>query len=272
VDDNEANLKLVMTLLQDCKVEAEGAASGFEALGKARQKSFDLVFMDLQMPGMDGVETTARLRELDSNNGQHTPIIALTAHALADEQARLAQQGFDGYMAKPISTSQLTETIREHTGYEYQETGAADPISVPEVRDTRRALRPSTRMKKQECMSVDESIQLAAGKADLAEELFSMLLEQIHTDRPVIQKLWNEGDLDALLEATHKLHGASRYCGVPELRDAAHQMETALKSSAPDTERRKEQLLSAMDHLQDWSEQTDWQSLFRSHGGQAGNG
>ena len=271
VDDNDANLKLVMTLLADCKVEAEGAASGFEALGKARQKSFDLVFMDLQMPGMDGVETTARLRELDRGNGRHTPIIALTAHALAEEQARLAQQGFDGYMAKPISTSQLTETILEHTGYEYQKTGQDERIWVPEVRDTRRTLRPSTRMKKLECMSVDESIQLAAGKADLAEELFSMLVEQIQSDRPLIQELWLNGDLEALLEATHKLHGASRYCGVPELRDAANQLETALKGGAPDIERRKDQLLNAMDHLQDWSEQTDWQSLFRSHSSQPGN-
>ena len=271
VDDNEANLKLVMTLLQDCKVEAEGAASGFEALGKAREKPFDLVFMDLQMPGMDGVETTARLRELDNSSGRHTPIIALTAHALADEQDRLAQQGFDGYMTKPISTSQLEETVLEHTGYKHMKTGFAELIQVPEVRDTRRTLRPSTRTLQPDCISIEESIQLAAGKADLAEELFSMLLEQIQSDRPLIQEQWLSKNLEALLDSTHKLHGATRYCGVPELRDAAQQLETALKCSEPDTEHKKDQLLMAMDRLLEWSEQTDWQSLFRSLGGQAEN-
>jgi len=262
VDDNDANLKLVMTLLEDCQLDAEGASSGFEALSKARQKPFDLVFMDLQMPGMDGVETTARLREMDTGN-HRTPIIALTAHALADEQERLTKQGFDGYMPKPISSGQLTEIIHEYTGYVCPKSGSNGRLPVPEVRDTRRALRPSTRKMQQDCVSVDESIQLAAGKADLAEELFSMLLEQVHVDRERIPGLWANDNMDELLECVHKLHGATRYCGVPELRAAANHLETAIKCSAPDLEHQKDQLLSAMERLQIWSDQTDWQQLFR---------
>lgn len=263
VDDNDANLKLVMTLLRDCQIEAEGASSGFEALSKARKKPFDLVFMDLQMPGMDGVETTARLRDLDQAP-HRTPIIALTAHALADEQDRLFQQGFDGYMPKPISSSQLTSIIRQYTGYESIAVGESKQIPVPEVRDTGRAMRPSTRTMEQDCVSIRESIQLAAGKTDLAEELFSMLLEQVHNDQSQVAEFWRRGDLDGLLECVHKLHGATRYCGVPELRAAANRLETALKCAAPDIEHHKVQLLAAMERLQNWSEQTDWQRLFRA--------
>lgn len=262
VDDNDANLKLVMTLLEDCQLEAESASSGFEALSKARQKPFDLVFMDLQMPGMDGVETTARLREMDTGN-HRTPIIALTAHALADEQERLTKQGFDGYMPKPISSGQLTEIIHEYTGYICPKNSGNGRLPVPEVRDTRRALRPSTRKMQQDCVSVEESIQLAAGKADLAEELFSMLLEQVHVDRARIPELWTGDHMDELLECVHKLHGATRYCGVPELRAAANHLETAIKCAAPDLEHQKDQLLSAMERLEIWSDQTDWQQLFR---------
>ena len=262
VDDNDANLKLVMTLLEDCQLEAESASSGFEALSKARQKPFDLVFMDLQMPGMDGVETTARLREMDIGN-HRTPIIALTAHALADEQERLTKQGFDGYMPKPISSGQLTEIIHEYTGYICPKNSGNGRLPVPEVRDTRRALRPSTRKMQQDCVSVEESIQLAAGKADLAEELFSMLLEQVHVDRARIPELWTGEHMDELLECVHKLHGATRYCGVPELRAAANHLETAIKCAAPDLEHQKDQLLSAMERLEIWSDQTDWQQLFR---------
>lgn len=262
VDDNDANLKLVMTLLEDCQLDAEGASSGFEALSKARQKPFDLVFMDLQMPGMDGVETTARLREMDTGN-HRTPIIALTAHALADEQERLTKQGFDGYMPKPISSGQLNDIIHEYTGYVCPKSGSDGRLTVPEVRDTRRALRPSTRKMQQDCVSVEESIQLAAGKADLAEELFSMLLEQVHVDRERIPELWTNDNMDELLECVHKLHGATRYCGVPELRAAANHLETAIKCSAPDLVHQKDQLLSAMERLHIWSDQTDWQQLFR---------
>lgn len=268
VDDNDANLKLVMTLLNDCQLEAEGASSGFEALSKARQKPFDLVLMDLQMPGMDGVETTARLRDMDPA-AHRTPIIALTAHALADEQERLIQQGFDGYMPKPISSNQLTDIIRDYTGYACDKAGHDGQLPVPEVRDTRRAMRPSTRKMQQECVSIQESIQLAAGKADLAEELFSMLLEQMHGDHRRIEEYWQKSDLNGLLECVHKLHGATRYCGVPELRAAANRLETALKCSAPDIEHQKDQLISAIERLQIWSDQTDWQQLFREQRQQA---
>jgi len=268
VDDNEANLKLVMALLNDCQLEAESASNGFEALSKARQKPFDLVFMDLQMPGMDGVETTARIRELDTNT-HRTPIIALTAHALADEQEALARQGFDGYMAKPISSIELTALIRDYTGFDCSTKGTSPRVS--EVRDTRRTtLRPSSRKMQLDCVSVPESIQLAAGKPDLAEELFSMLLEQIPSDREKIREFWEKDDMDSLLDCVHKLHGATRYCGVPELRAAANDLETALKCSASDIEVHKQQLLDAMERLQAWSDQTDWQELFRQDQFQTG--
>ncbi len=90
-----------------------------------------------------------------------------------------------------------------------------------------------------------------------------MLLEQLHTDIDRIQALWQTGDNEPLLECVHKLHGATRYCGVPELRTAANRFETALKCEAPDRELLKDQLISAMERLQIWSEQTDWQQLFR---------
>lgn len=216
------------------------------------------------MPGMDGVETTSRVREMDSSN-HRTAIIALTAHALADEQERLIRQGFDGYLPKPISSGQLAETILECTGYHCRSINQAGQFPVPEVRDTRRALRPSTRKMQQDCVSVDESIQLAAGKTDLAEELFSMLLEQLPADLNQVDRFWDGRDLANLLECVHKLHGATRYCGVPELRAAASRLETALKCSAPDMELQKNQLVSALERLQIWSEQTDWQQLFRKH-------
>ena len=264
VDDNEANLKLVLTLLKDCGIPAEGAASGFEALSKARNQSFDAIFMDLQMPGMDGVETTARLRGLD-NSHHRTAIIALTAHALADEQERLMQQGFDGYLAKPVNSSQLMETLTDFTGYLPPEQPAErDSKSIAEFRDTRRPLRPSTRRRQKPVVDVEESIRLAAGKPDLAEELFSMLLEQLKPDQETIHAKWSEGDYEGVLECVHKLHGATRYCGVPELRDASEQFETAIKRRSDDMDALRKNLLAAMERLEVWGEQTDWQDMFRN--------
>lgn len=264
VDDNEANLKLVMTLLKDCGIPAEGAGSGFEALSKARNQNFDAIFMDLQMPGMDGVETTARLRGLD-NSHHRSAIIALTAHALADEQERLMQQGFDGYLAKPVNSKQLMETLTDFTGYQAPDQSASqDSRGVADFRDTRRPLRPSTRRRQKPVVDVEESIRLAAGKPDLAEELFSMLLEQLKPDQETIRQRWTEEDYESVLECVHKLHGATRYCGVPELREASEQFETALKRHSDDMDSLRETLLSAMERLDIWGDQIEWQEMFRN--------
>lgn len=261
VDDNEANLKLVLTLLADYRIPTEGAASGFEALSKARQQSFDLIFMDLQMPGMDGIETTARLRALDEGN-HRTAIIALTAHALAEEQKRLMQQGFDGYLAKPVNSRQLLDALTEFTGFR-PSPELGQPSLLTDFRDTRRPLRPSTRQRQKPSVSIDEGIRLAAGKRDLAEELFSMLLEQLGPDQANIREAWANGDRERVLECVHKLHGATRYCGVPELRDAAEAFETALKKNQEDLKPRCDELLAAMERLEIWGQETDWQPMFR---------
>lgn len=259
VDDNEANLKLVMTLLADCGVYAEGASSGFEAVSKARNHHFDLVFMDLQMPGMDGLEATARLRELDDGFRPDT-IIALTAHALSEEKTRLSKMGFDGYLAKPVSNEQIMQTVRRRTGFHCRQHALsrdAEPLIATQP------IRPSSRNRQMPCVDISESVRLAAGKADLAEELFSMLIEQVAGDMATIEKLTDNHGGDAFLDHVHKLHGATRYCGVPELRHATEQLEIAIRGNKPEQTALTTELMAAMERLMIWSEKTDWQTLFR---------
>ncbi|MDX5298336.1 MAG: response regulator, partial [Gammaproteobacteria bacterium] len=258
VDDNDANLKLVLALLALLDVRAEGASSGFEALSKLRQERFDLIFMDVQMPGMDGLETTTRIREQE-RPGERVAIIALTAHALQEERERLLRSGFDDYLTKPVSEAQLAEVITRRTGY---------PVAPPPspVTDTQPALqrRPSTRERSLSCVDVEAGIRLAAGKRDLAEELFSMLIEHLEADLEALQQLHAQDEYDALLERVHKLHGATRYCGVPELRQRIAELETALKQGQSDIEASLTAVLSAIREILLWCQHTEWQPMFRS--------
>lgn len=262
VDDNEANLKLVLTLLQNSGVATIGASSGFEALMKARSHHFDLIFMDLQMPGMDGVATTQKLRQLQSAADQRTAIIALTAHAMSGEQSRLEHQGFDGYITKPINSHQLLNAVAQHTGLA---CSGDDLNSLNNMADNSRAWQPPNRKMTHPCVSIEESLRLAAGKADLAEELLSMLLEQITPTLKAIRHHWRSGDRLALLECVHKLHGGACYCGVREVRAAAHRLETALISAGADVEILTDQLLRALERLLEWSDNTDWQAQLKKH-------
>jgi CheY-like chemotaxis protein len=73
--------------------------------------SFDLVFMDVQMPVMDGVEATAAIREKEKATGTHIPIVAMTAHAMAGDRQRFLESGMDGYVSKPVHSQELFDAI-----------------------------------------------------------------------------------------------------------------------------------------------------------------
>jgi len=261
VDDNDANLKLVKVLIKELGINVVTAASGFEALTKWKLQKFDLIFMDVQMPGMDGIETTEKIRSFE-RGGQCIPIIALTAHALAEEKKTLLNKGFDDYLTKPISEKQLEEVILHRTGYQAHPVPAIHYIDD----DIAQPIKPSTRIKKAPCVDIALCVKLAAGKNDLAEELFSMLLEHLSSDNEAIQTHYEDNDNKTLLERVHKLHGATRYCGVPELQSASEKMEIALKRKKSDLQPYYEDLTEAIEQIQRWAEHNNWQKALREFG------
>ncbi len=113
VDDNDANLKLITVFLSEFQVNVETATNGLQAYQKAENEVFDLIFMDIQMPEMDGVEATRRIRRGKLN--QRTPIIALTAHAMMGEREKLLSEGMNDYLTKPIGLEQIEETLFKWT-------------------------------------------------------------------------------------------------------------------------------------------------------------
>ena len=238
VDDNPANLLLVQTLLDDLGAQVTAVDSGYAAIEAVQHGSFDLVFMDVQMPGMDGREATEAIRQWESEQGRSaTPIIALTAHALANEKRALLQSGMDDYLTKPINERQLAQVVLKWTGLNLRNqpnqriAPAAAPQSQPKVLDA------------------EEGLRLAAGKADLAADMLSMLLAGLPGDRQAIRQARDAGERTALIERVHRLHGATRYCGVPQLRLACQRSETLLKQDDPEAQRALDELDAAIARL-----------------------
>jgi PAS domain S-box-containing protein len=111
-EDNEISRKPLLLLLQQAGHTLETAFNGREALTKWQQNAFDLILMDVQMPEMDGVEATQAIRECEKETADHIPIIALTAHARPEDRDHFLQQGFDGYVSKPMHFKTLKEEMR----------------------------------------------------------------------------------------------------------------------------------------------------------------
>ena len=113
VDDNAVNLRIFRGLLKHYQIEADTALSGFEAIEMIQEKDYDLIFMDHMMPEMDGVETTTRIRRMDSISAQKVNVIAVSANALRGIRDKFIEQGFQDYLSKPIEVPVLEKMLKE---------------------------------------------------------------------------------------------------------------------------------------------------------------
>ncbi len=114
-EDNEVNRLVATRMLEKAGHNVTEVSTGKEAFEAALRERFDIIFMDVQMPEMDGVEATEALRAVESKTGEHTPVVALTAHALKGDEERFLASGMDAYLSKPVRQSELYECIKELT-------------------------------------------------------------------------------------------------------------------------------------------------------------
>ena len=113
VDDVMMNLQVVKGLLRDTKVQVTLAKSGAEALELAEKDRYDLILMDHMMPEMDGIETLQKIREGSTSNKQ-TPIVVLTANAIAGEKEKYLAAGFVDYLSKPVRGKELEKMVMKY--------------------------------------------------------------------------------------------------------------------------------------------------------------
>jgi CheY-like chemotaxis protein len=106
-EDNEVNSRLATTLLERRGWQVDAVATGVEAVAAAGATPYDLILMDVQMPEMDGLEATRRIRTAEAEGERRVPIVALTAYALAGDRARCLEAGMDDYLSKPIPAKDL---------------------------------------------------------------------------------------------------------------------------------------------------------------------
>ncbi len=111
VEDNPVNRRLAQHVLEKEGYTVVAEDNGAAALKTLERKRFDLVLMDVQMPRMDGIETTTAIRNREKITGGYTPIVALTAHAMVGDRERCLKAGMDGYLIKPIQPATLLEAI-----------------------------------------------------------------------------------------------------------------------------------------------------------------
>ena len=238
VDDSPINLQLLKHWLTPIGIEVSLAYSGQQAINMAMNDSFDQIFMDIQMPEMDGMETTQQLRKIESY--KNTPIIALTAHALGSEQQQILSSGMNAYLTKPINEELLLSTI---------ETWRTNTKTFQDQIDAKMI----------DIFDLEKALEIVDGKADIAKEMFDMLADSLDAEKKLIQHHLENQDTEKLIEVVHRIHGASKYTGTINIARHAGFLETHLKElGLEDADGVAEDFIEAIDDLLNHRQLIPW--------------
>jgi CheY-like chemotaxis protein len=199
-EDHPVNQRLAKKLLEKWGHKIVLADNGRRALQALEHGPFDLVLMDLQMPGMGGLEATALIREKEKLTGKRIPIIAMTAHAMKSDHPECARAGMDGYVAKPLDAQLLFDTI-EKVGLSLD---LPAPLPVPVSLPHEAHLDPKAILDRVE------------GDAALLKEVTELFVQDAPKMLAEIETSIRQNDPGALERAAHTLKGAIGNFGAPE--------------------------------------------------------
>jgi signal transduction histidine kinase/DNA-binding response OmpR family regulator/HPt (histidine-containing phosphotransfer) domain-containing protein len=238
VEDNPVNQAVVKKMLEKAGLSPVTSNDGAEALEVLRREHFDVVLMDCQMPRMDGYEATEAIRDREARQGlMRTPVIAMTANAMAGDRERCLAVGMDDYLSKPVKLSQLENMLRQwlpmeevlpgmNNGFEGQSMA-----SSAEVQSARNMTQTADEAIGGEIMAANGIIDRSVLKElyEIMEEDFVSVIESYLKSAPglmhAIRDAVKVGDMDDLVKAAHPLKSSSANVGAMELSAFAKQLE-----------------------------------------------
>jgi len=222
VDDNKTNLIVSAGLLQTCKIPAETASSGKQAIELIKQNDYDIVFMDHRMPEMSGIETTEIIREM----GITAPIIALTASSQAATMDKLLAVGMNDYLSKPIIKSELTRILGKWI--------PENKINKNKPDKKRDGTPPNDeytdfwdRLEKVDGLDLLAGLKRVDGQRDVYIKTLKLMMQEIEKSETNLPGFLSAEDLEGFSVEIHGLKGALAIIGAKELSKKALELETA---------------------------------------------
>lgn len=217
-EDNLVNQRLVVRMLEQAGYRPTLVSTGRQAVAAVAGQPFDAVLMDVQMPDLDGLEATRRIREAEAGRGRHLPIIAMTAHAMPGYEDFCLDAGMDAYLSKPIRMVELIRKI---------EALALGNRSVK--RESER--EPPTVERESQMKELDQvsALERVGGDAELLAELAGLFLEEYPQLMATVRQGLDQSKADLILGAAHQLKGLLAQFGAERARVCALHVEQSAK-------------------------------------------
>lgn len=215
-EDNLVNQKVVTRLMEKRGHHVEIASNGNEAIKAWKERKFDLILMDAQMPGMDGLTATGLIRQHEREIGGHIPIIAMTAHALKGDRERCLESGMDEYLSKPLNINDFFATL------------ARMSASTPDKLEAREVTNAVPEFDRQAALTLVE------GDDHSLREIADLFLNDCPSLMKNIQCAISTADVSALVKSAHSLKGSAGYFGARATTQTAVKLEQLGRSSTVD--------------------------------------
>lgn len=236
VDDNEMNLMVVTSLLKSTRVAVEVAHNGYQCLDKMKTTHYDVILLDHMMPGMDGIETLHQSKNMEDNCCKNTPVIVLTANAIAGMKEKYMAAGFSDYLAKPVKGEELEEMLLKYLPEEKvhlqeekvelykpvvesnytEETSSSDGDAMSkEPEDT------------QDLISKKDGMAFFGNNEKLYLDLVKMYAEIAANKRQEIVKAYETGNWTDYTTYVHALKSSSKNIGALSVYDITRRLEAA---------------------------------------------
>ena len=238
VDDTPMNLQVIAGLLKRTKMTIETASSGEECIELFAKNAYDIVFLDYRMPGLDGIETLQKMRELCPEKYACTPIVCLTASVIAGDREKLIAAGFTDYLSKPVNIEEMEDMLRKRLASDTALSGEGE-LNEQETSEQRDELSLLP-----EGLSEVKGLDVKTGLeycGEAEDYLYSLKLfyESLDEKAGQIQKTLEDGDMSAYSLTVHSIKSTLRAVGAGSLSDRAQELEMAANDKASDILKRE---------------------------------
>ncbi len=219
VEDHDIAAIIANTILSDLGCQIHTATTGHQAIELVKNNQYDLIFMDVGLPDMDGYEVTKRIRLYELNAAVHVPIIALTAHVDDENKKRCLDAGMNTILTKPLLTEVADDILNTFIPHKRKFN-----IKV----DNNQSVDFS--IKNIKIIDFNVTLAVANNNEKMVCRILNMFSETLSREMISLEKAYHGQDWNMLLSLLHKLNGGARYCGAERLKESCNQLDSCIRS------------------------------------------
>ena len=230
VEDGLVNQRVAVEMLRGLGHRVTIANNGMEAIEALARGSFDVVLMDVQMPDMDGIEATRKIRENDRKSGGHTPIIAMTAAAMKGDRERCMEAGMDAYVAKPIRRRDLSEALNRFALADPAGEFAAAPAKIEPTKSVENIENDSAVTDSEGIFDLEATRRSILGEPETVKEVARLFIDECPKLLRGVRKAIDARDANEVRRGAHTLKGSSEIFSAKRVAAAARRLEAVGQS------------------------------------------